>query len=1379
MIEKKRNSLEQFVREQVIGPGADRFRYVLLNHEEYRLELNNHVRIENGNELISSVPGAIYSSGVIFPVDNSGNVSSDDNSEGDLDESSFNSGLEDDESNALNQMFPNSMGISFCVLKSKFKEENPTFKVKCRHYSKIRATDVIGSCGVKIDGTREWFENHFNTISLPEIDFVQVVQVDNYNVLVCHRIPENIGEIKRALREYEKQIAREQGADENQYLSGYKIHLFNQLKNEVHDENERSEILNKLSILESCENFTSHLTDLLGIVDSRSYGIWRSKPFEIELDFPNDIFESNAPRQIFSWSGYAPFKDIVRVELRNGRWASLGLALQVTKSKNEEVAYVKIQLRNTSSPFSPEADDTRYFSAYNEQVNETSFFGMSVLVQSKNILPYNQIEDKLETEGFEDERIVDFVYRRYKDYGVGHGCSVKWNNSHDRIQLESEYLPEAETPDVDTVPRWKNQFDEKNGTWVNKPIFDDTKCMEFKWLSLLSNSSDIEVIAELKSFVTLYGKWIQSKLVSIQQLNDGDKSIAISELEKCRGDHDRMLKNVENLLEGERNIMNIKSFRLMNSAMFMQMWHSVNSKSNAVNDHMKSEDFKGFSEEFYKDLSPNIFEEGVPVAWRPFQLAFILLNLDGVLENAELDYEQRNNLVDLVWFPTGGGKTEAYLGLIGLTIINRRFKYASSAGGTAVIMRYTLRLLTLQQFQRATQLIMALELIRRWGIYSLGNEEISSGLWVGDASLPNKFRSSDQTSSESSLLSELEEINRQVREKKTSIKTKLPFTNCLWCGEELYGQGKEIRYEEKASEYRVEIKCSNNACCFSSPVRTRNRRFDHGPFPTRLCDEEIYRNPPTLLFGTVDKFAQLAHKTGPNNNERHKDSRRLFGRGNWEDGKPSEGYVTPDLIIQDELHLLMGPLGSAVGLFESVVDLLCTRTENGKIKRPKIISSTATTRNTDLQIYALFSREVNIFPKPGVECDDSFFSFYKRGADSTELVEESFISKRKYVGLYPTGKTQIWMQMRLTALILTHRAIFELENVENLEDDGYSKAADFYYSVLSYFNSLREVGKTESQIQTYILKDIRRVFNRVIRPQHMLHPKYTYTIKGGELTGRLSGEEVKSQLQSVSTRFLDSNRYARSENGVEIRPQLPPDLIVSTNMISVGIDVSRFNTIIMNSMPRNVAEYIQASSRVARNTKGIVYTVHHPFRSRDMSHYERFIEFHEKMYSYVEPISITPFTKKSIDRYFALYFATYIRQLRGFSARNSALEVSELTEDEINEIKTEVLSHFKRRLDNLENLNISARAKSVFSATSINEISAWIDRAMNHWIQIANDAIDEELQLVFNNKSNAGNQEQLYVDVNEYEENVKSSEWQVPQSLRVVEPESVINIKPR
>jgi hypothetical protein len=596
----------------------------------------------------------------------------------------------------------------------------------------------------------------------------------------------------------------------------------------------------------------------------------------------------------------------------------------------------------------------------------------------------------------------------------------------------------------------------------------------------------------------------------------------------------------------------------------------------------------------------------------------------------------------------------------------------------------------MQQFQRATLVIMALELMRRWDKYGLGNEPITIGLWVGNNSLPNKTSNKINNIEKDSLLAEFKKLN-------DGDPNKIPFSICPWCGSEIIGEDKEdtenLQYRDNQWFLnKVHLKCSNNKCSFSYPNRRASvRKNDQGPIPVSLSDEIIYKHPPTLLFGTVDKFAQLAHKVNGTDKGRNKDSRRLFGKGNWEQGKPQNGYLPPDLIIQDELHLLLGPLGSAVALFESAVDQLCTRRDG---TRPKIISSTATTRNTQLQIAALFDRRVNLFPKPGVECDDSFFAFYRRRFKNAKKEKKEYISKRKYIGVLPTGRTQIWMQMRLAAIIMTHRAIFELQELSNkspIDFDSYKdfeKAMDYYHTTISYFNSLKEVGKTQSQVQTYILKELRRVFNRVIRPQKLMHSLYTYgPIRETELTGRLSGEEVKNELKNVETKWNAQNRLAIIQNNEIIKGNIPPEFVVATNMISVGIDVSRFNTIIMNSMPRNTAEYIQASSRVARNDYGLVLTVHHPFRARDMSHYEKFIEFHEKMYSYVEPISITPFTKKSVERYMGLYMATMIRHTTRFTERESAREISSLSDRELSSIISELTDYFDNRKERLSDFD--------------------------------------------------------------------------------------------
>jgi hypothetical protein len=309
------------------------------------------------------------------------------------------------------------------------------------------------------------------------------------------------------------------------------------------------------------------------------------------------------------------------------------------------------------------------------------------------------------------------------------------------------------------------------------------------------------------------------------------------------------------------------------------------------------------------------------------------------------------------------------------------------------------------------------------------------------------------------------------------------------------------------------------------------------------------------------------------------------------------------------------------------------------------------------------------------------------------------------------------------------------------------------------------------------LKELRRVFNRVVRPQKLMHSIYTYgPIHESELTGRLSGEEVKNELKNVESKWNAINRFATLQNNEVIRAK--PEFVVATNMISVGIDVSRFNTIIMNSMPRNTAEYIQASSRVGRNDFGLVLTVHHPFRARDISHYEKFIEFHEKMYSYVEPISITPFTQKAVSRYMGLYLATMIRHTSGFVQRESARDISSMPSHDLNTLIIELVNYFELRMARMAKHDSSI--SNLLKQENLDHIKKWVHEAFADWREVSNKTLADNKNFVFNNKAVNAKvpQEQLYVDIEEYQGNIHSKKWQIPMSLRVIESEAAIKINP-
>ena len=1420
----KRESLVEFIKEQTIGPGINGYRFIDLEDEDLLgKSLYSAKPSDYSSEILDIVPAAIYSTGILFPedrsetglsgivLDNNENIELDLEEENDESQNNSNDDIESADTIELNQMFPRTMGFTCCLDENCLNDGTIEISINARHYKKIK-NDKEGKfanrygllCEVDASITQNFLDLH--QLKLFRLRTIGL----NTFILLAKLNADEVTALKTRIRTIQKQIAEllydktkalvsfNQLSKANCYLSNLKSTIYYDLKNIVVDNTLRSQLYSISQEIELIENITDHLRNLLDI-NSGGYGLWQSELVERIIRIENIEFAKPMKKKSYLYkpknysekitilhpngSETIGLANIFSIKLDDQKedYSSLSVNIQLNRDsrKSDNKIFLKVQLVNTSTAFVRDPEDNRYYSTFNELVNQKSFFGVKLSLTNKNLISYNDYSYSISDDKYDEDTTTRFIYEQFKDFGIGHGCSVKWDEVNKTI--ETEYIPTCETPDVDPIPRNKHSAEAVSNDFqkdYKDPLFlSDTRAQEFKWLSTFSDASNTDVLNGLIEFVNSYGNWIEQKAERYE--NSKFKDIASQELEKCRGDYERMKNNIRNILSGQGNQDNLECFRLMNSAMFMQLWHSINVKKDQVKHFMDDLNFSNFDSEFYKsNANDKLFSDTESASWRAFQLAFILLNLDGIFQvENDLVWDKRNNWVDLVWFPTGGGKTEAYLGLIALTILNRRKVHSDIGGGTAAIMRYTLRLLTMQQFQRATLVIMALELIRRWPHSNLGEEPIYIGFWVGNNSIPNKLTHNFNDSKKDSLQYEYEKLI-------AGKDNKIPFTSCPWCNSKLRPHITKVNDETDTFNHnRLHLYCDNNNCAFTEPDFFEGDA-SKGPIPVNLCDESIYQHPPALLFGTVDKFAQLAHKVNGNKNGRNSDSRRIFGVGNWENGKPQNGYLPPDLIIQDELHLLLGPLGSAVALFESAVNQLCTR-EDGT--RPKIISSTATTRNTQLQIAALFDRDVNLFPKPGVECDDSFFAFYRRRYTNAEREGVKYLSKRKYIGILPTGRTQIWMQMRLAAIIMTHRAIFELKElgvnstIDFKSYEDFEKSMDYYHTAISYFNSLKEVGKTQSQIQTYILKELRRVFSRVVRPTKLIHSLYTYgPIQESELTGRLSGEEVKNELKKVETKWSSKNRFAHLvDKDIVKKGSIPPEFVVATNMISVGIDVSRFNTIIMNSMPRNTAEYIQASSRVARDSYGLVLTVHHPFRARDISHYEKFIEFHEKMYSYVEPISITPFTQKAVERYMGLYLATMIRHRSRFVDRDSADIISTINETESDQIIFDLTKYFderKRRLSLFDKL-----ISNLLKDENVMQIKTWIKSAFQEWKDESNKNLLENKRFVFDHRSPRSNppQEQLYVDIEEYEGNIHSKKWQVPMSLRVIDPESAIKINPQ
>ena len=513
------------------------------------------------------------------------------------------------------------------------------------------------------------------------------------------------------------------------------------------------------------------------------------------------------------------------------------------------------------------------------------------------------------------------------------------------------------------------------------------------------------------------------------------------------------------------------------------------------------------------------------------------------------------------------------------TIFYRRLAHLPDSDGTTVIMRYTLRLLAAQQFTRASTLICACEYIRsdavsrhpKYGKYPLGNTEITIGLWIGREHIPNTNADAKKH------LKELTDARTDTLQYAKEQHNKFQVLKCPWCGTKLVKDRIGTKmvgtfgYRMRNNRH-FELFCPQESCFFNQ----------QGKLPIQIVDEELYACPPTLLFGTVDKFAMIPWK---------KEIGTFFAAGT--------GNRAPDLVIQDELHLISGPLGTMVGLYETAIDALCTR--NGI--RPKIVASTATIRRAKEQCSALYNREVSQFPHPGLDAEDSFF------ARESIINYDHKIYGRKYVGLMPSGKTKAMMEVRSIA------ALMQEINTMDLPDD----IKDKFWTLTVYFNSLKDLGKCSTLVDDDVKDFIKRTAYRLgsAKDARMI-------ARADELTSRVNTTQLNETLDKLE-------KLCYSKENIENK-RYPSNILLATNMISVGIDVARLNVMLLVGQPKLTSEYIQASSRVGRSFPGVAFALYDGSKSRDRSHYEQFKPYHESFYKHVEPTGATPFSKPARDR---------------------------------------------------------------------------------------------------------------------------------------------------
>jgi hypothetical protein len=790
---------------------------------------------------------------------------------------------------------------------------------------------------------------------------------------------------------------------------------------------------------------------------------------------------------------------------------------------------------------------------------------------------------------------LGLLYRKRVEFAVGHGVAVHAETAADdptrAVEIRTEVIPRLEVPVTET------------------PGLDPTdrpairEMVERGWLDMssLAKMEPAELRRALSTLVDDYESWIGDQRARVGTEIVGYDDPANAALYRCEITLKRLRAGMDVLLTDSNALA---AFRFANRAMALQRVHSIFALKKRRKEEVELEDLN------------------VPKnrSWRPFQLAFLLLSIPSLTDPRHVDRTSpAEAYADLLWFPTGGGKTEAYLGVAAFAMGIRRLQGVvaelDGTRGLAVIMRYTLRLLTLQQFQRAATLLCAMETIR-WEEDVLGKEPFTLGLWVGNRVTPGTTEQSHQA---------IEAIRDKDRN-RSGIASPAQLTSCPWCGTEI-SPGRDIEVDKTAC--RTSIYCGDklSQCPFS---KARSADRPHPGIPVRVVDEEIYHRPPSMMIATVDKFAMMAWRP---------EVRTLFGRVREECSRhgllwpghdcgtghrarkphpaakvmPVRALRPPDLIIQDEFHLISGPLGTMVGLYESAVDDLCSWDFGETKVRPKVVASTATARRAADQVRNVFMRRLALFPPKALDVEDDFFS-----------VQRPITSRpgRCYIGVCAPGSSRPAVLIRTyTAILTAAQSLF----------DSFGPVADPYMTLVGYFNSLRELGGmkrlAEDDVQT---RSFRVRMSLVERPG--LAQRRVASIV--ELTSRASNYDIPKYLDQLEVRF--DGIYDIAERKWVIRrgenDPRPIDVVLATNMLSVGVDVNRLGIMVVNGQPKGSAEYIQATSRVGRAFPGLVVSVLTWARPRDLSHYETYEHFHATFYQHVEAQSVTPFSPRAIDR---------------------------------------------------------------------------------------------------------------------------------------------------
>ena len=753
----------------------------------------------------------------------------------------------------------------------------------------------------------------------------------------------------------------------------------------------------------------------------------------------------------------------------------------------------------------------------------------------------------LGSEGFSDARwqsdletdpTTAILYHDSRVYSRGHNVSVDW--SEDGTKVWSEWLPRYDIRKMENNPKLDACI---------PPMEDLIEPARFEnGLSTLRGLAE-----EYENWADSIEAWFEENGQS--KLKDSLHPKFDSNVKSVRSTIDRMRQGLDLLADSPRAA---SAFQKANDSI------------------LRSSSCKG---------------GGIPeFKWRPFQISFILLNISGLLWDEESSEEEDRSIVDLAWFPTGGGKTEAYLGLIAALGFYRLERGDDQVPSVHAIMRYTLRLLTLNQGERAARLMVGMNAVARE--HGIEGDPFRVGMWIGGTATPNKLRDAQQ------ILNQMKETGAPP---KTGC-TPLQLEDCPWCTTSISNPD-----HWNIVNGRLIGKCPNEEC-----------ELHERPIPFSCVDEELYTNPPTLLIGTIDKFARLGSVA---------ESRVLIGLKTGDIHRRP-----PDLVIQDELHLLTGPLGSLSGLFETAIETLWARAGH----TAKYVAATATIRGAERDSRLMYGRELNIFPPPGSTVRDNFFA-----------TESSKKPGRRHVAIVGNiGHSNTLLERPFASV---------LQRASDIRADSGDEPIDGYWTPICYFNSLRELSGAQSSVEDSISQQwIPEFAGRSGSPPREVD-------ETAELYSRKKAHELKSTM-------------ARLNRGIGDVDCL--DLCLTTNMFQVGIDVDRLGLMLINGQPKSNSEYIQASGRVGRgDAPGLVVSLLRSTKPRDLSHYEMHRSFHQEMYRHVDITTTTPFSARAFDRAAASVIMLLMRQ--GFEGLRENDGIRQLAWPEAQRKADSIISEFE------------------------------------------------------------------------------------------------------